>query len=81
MHTNYNFCIEADVSTLYNYHSYKMYGLPCVVDVDALRAFEGVGDSAVFVDSVPVVVVDNVALEVEIPPRRVVSRAEKRLKT
>ena len=52
-----------------------------VVVVDAVRACEGVGDSAVFVDSVPVVVVDKVVLEVEIPPRTVVSGAEKMLTT
>ena len=58
-----------------------MYCLPWVVDVEAVRACGGVGDSAVFVDSVPDVVVDSVVLEVEIPPRTVVSRAEKTLNT
>ena len=43
------------------------------MDVDAVRACDGEGDSAVFVDSVPVVVVDNVVLDVEISPRMVVS--------
>ena len=86
MHTNYNFFIEADVSTRYNYQCYKMHCLPWVVDVevvvvDAVRACDGEGDSAVFVDSVPVVVVDNVVLEVEIPPRTVVCAAEKKLNT
>ena len=52
-----------------------------VVAVDTVRACDGEGDSAVFVDSVPVVVVDNVVLEVEIPPRTVVCAAEKKLNT
>ena len=62
-----------------------MHCLPAwVVDVevvDALRACDVEGDSAVCVDSVPVVVVDNVVLEVEIPPRTVVCAAEKKLNT
>ena len=85
MHTNYNCFIDADVSTRYNYQCYKMHCLPAwVVDVevvDAVRACDGEGDSAVFVDPFPVVVVDNVVLEVEIPPRTVVCAAEKKLNT
>ena len=52
-----------------------------VVVVDPVRACDGEGDSAVFVDSVLVVVVDNVVLEVEIPPWTVVCAAEKKLNT
>ena len=52
-----------------------------VVVVDAVRSCDGEGDSAVFVDSAPVVVVVNVVLEVEIPPRTVVCAAEKKLNT
>ena len=78
MHTNYNFYIKAHVSTLYNYQCYKIYCLPWVVE--AVRAREAVVGSAVFVDSLPVVVVvDNVVLEVEVPLRTVVSGAEKKL--
>ena len=75
MHTIYNFFIKADVSNLYNYKCYKMYCLPWVVET--VRAREAVVGSTVFVDSLPGVVVDNVVLEVEIPPRTVVSGAEK----
>ena len=82
-YTNYDFFIDADV---FQPQRYKMHCLPWVVDVevvvvDAVRAFEGVGDSAVFVVSLPVVVVDNVVLEVEIPPWTVVCAAEKKLNT
>ena len=39
---------------------------------------EGIDDSAVFGDLVPLIVVDDVALEVEVSPMIVVSCAEKR---
>ena len=52
----------------------KMYCLPCVrADVDALR--EAIGDS--LDDLVPLAVVDDVALEVEVSPLTVVSCVKK----
>ena len=64
MCSNYHFLKEAYMSTHYRY---KMYCLPWVKEVvEAVTVGEAVGDSAVFDDLVPVAVVDDAILEVDI---------------
>ena len=67
MRSNYHFLKEAYTSTHYRYQHDKMYCLPWVKEVvEAVTVGEAVGDSAVFDDLVPVAVVDDAILEVDI---------------